>query len=370
MRRHLQVLLIVLLTGGLLAFFVRNADLVRVWEVTWQAQLDLVIIAIVLMAISYLIRVERWRRLLQTIGGASFTAVGRATVIGFAANALLPGRVGEVLRPYVLADREHLSASSAFGTIVVERLLDLLAILIMVSGCLIFFEVPTQDGGLLRLVRVGAITGGGGAVIGWMAIIRLVRRPKAAERFARLLAKVAPDGIARFLPAVIERFVRGLEVVRSPGQLVVATALSLTLWGCIATSIWVTSVAFGIEISFGGGVILMGLVAVGVSVPTPGGVGGYHAAYELGATVLYGAGADEAVGAALVTHMVAFGPVTLLGLVFMAQEGFRLTDLSAFRLGQNNLTGPGAKPSSTTGLGSSSVDVRRWLESGEQGGPQ
>ena len=89
-----------------------------------------------------------------------------------------------------------------------------------------------------------------------------------------------------------------------------------------------TSLAFGIEVSFGESVILMGMVAVGVAVPTPAGVGGYHAAYQLGATSLYGAGVDEAVAAALVMHVIAFLPVTLLGLVFMAQEGLRLGSLS------------------------------------------
>ena len=91
-----------------------------------------------------------------------------------------------------------------------------------------------------------------------------------------------------------------------------------------------TSLAFGIDLSFGGSVILTGMVAIGVSVPTPAGVGGYHAAYQLGATALYGAGIDEAVGAALVMHVIAFGPVTLLGLVFMAQEGLGLGSLGGF----------------------------------------
>ena len=71
----------------------------------------------------------------------------------------------------------------------------------------------------------------------------------------------------------------------------------------------------------------LALMVVGVALPTPGGVGGYHAAYQIGATVLYGAQDDRAVGAALVLHLFSFGPVTLLGLVFMARDGLRLTGL-------------------------------------------
>ena len=66
---------------------------------------------------------------------------------------------------------------------------------------------------------------------------------------------------------------------------------------------------------------------VGVAVPTPAGVGGYHAAYQLGATALYGAAVDQAVGAALVLHIFSFGPVTVLGLLFMAQDGLKVTGI-------------------------------------------
>ncbi len=364
MRRHLQVLLVVLLTGGLIAFFLRNANLAQVWEATRRARWELIALAIAMTAVSYTIRIERWRRLLGTIGGASFRTVGRATVMGFAANALMPGRVGEALRPYLVAKREGLSMSAAVGTIVLERLLDLVAIVIGVASFLVVFDTPTRDPELLGVVRVGAMTTAIAAVAGWAVIIALARQPEAVDRLARRVAYAAPGGLVRGITAVIQRFLQGLELVRRPGQLVVATVLSLALWAFIAASIWATSVAFGIDISFGGSVILTGLTALGVAVPTPAGVGGFHAAFELGATALYGAGPDEAVGAALVTHLIAFGPITLLGLLFMMQEGLRLSGLSALRRQQT--------PASTTPesgeLGASAVKVVQSLESEDQGG--
>ena len=331
MRRYLQIGLVVLLTGGLLAFFLRNANLARVWEATLLARLDLIAVALGLTVVSYGLRIERWRRLLNTIGGASFSTAGRATVIGFAANALVPGRVGEVLRPYLVSKHESLSMSSAVGTVVLERLLDLMAILVCVAGSLLLLETPTKDPELLGVVRAGALTTAGGALVGWVLIIVLARRPETVDRLAHRLAYVAPGGLVRVVTAVIQRFLQGLELVRRPGQLVVASVFSLVLWACIAATIWATSVAFGISVSLGESAILMGLTAIGVAVPTPAGVGGYHAAYELGATALCGAGPDEAVGAALVSHIIAFGPVTLLGLAFMVPEGLRLTRLSELR---------------------------------------
>jgi uncharacterized membrane protein YbhN (UPF0104 family) len=64
-----------------------------------------------------------------------------------------------------------------------------------------------------------------------------------------------------------------------------------------------------------------------VAMPTPGGVGGYHAMFQLGVTAFFGAPNDAAVGAALVAHALSFLPVVLLGIVFMAQDGLSLSSL-------------------------------------------
>ena len=68
----------------------------------------------------------------------------------------------------------------------------------------------------------------------------------------------------------------------------------------------------------------MALLVVGVAVPTPGAVGGFHEFYQIGATSFFGAPNDRAVGAAIVLHAISFVPVTVLGIVFMAQEGLSL----------------------------------------------
>ena len=324
------------LTFGLIAFFLRNAQLDRVWASMRGARVDLIAMALVLMAVSYIVRVERWRRLLRPVGHASFWSTGRATMIGFAANALLPGRVGEALRPYVLAKREQLSGAAAFATVVLERLLDLLAIVLTVAGFIIVVDSPTNDPQLLATLRTAAVTGGAGAVVVLAMMVWLARSPQRTEQAVRWCAYVAPGGAARAVTAVAQWFLQGLAVVGRPGPLIAAMVLSVALWLSVAGSMLVASLAFGIELSFGESVILMGMVAIGVAVPTPAGVGGYHAAYQLGATSLYGAGVDEAVGAALVLHVIAFVPVTLLGLLFMAQEGLRLGTLSALSVSRES----------------------------------
>ena len=344
MRIHLRTLIIIGLTVGLIAFFLRNAQLDLVWAAMRGARVDLMVAALAVVGLSYVIRVERWRRLLQPVGHASFSSAGRATMIGFAANALLPGRVGEVLRPYVLARREGLSGSAAFATVVLERLLDLLAIVLTVAGFIIVFDPQTNNPQLLGTLRAGAIAGGSGAVVILAGMVWLARSPARIERAVRWCANVAPGGAARTVTRVAQRFLDGLGAVERPGPLIIAMVLSVALWASVALSMLMTSLAFGIDVSFGESVVLMGMVAIGVAVPTPAGVGGYHAAYQLGATSLYGAGVDVAVGAALVMHVMAFGPVTVLGLLFMAQEGLRLGSLSELKMSNETATDGSVSP--------------------------
>ena len=120
MRGYRRTGIVIGLTVALMWFFLRSADLASVWLHIRRARLDLISAAFGAIVVSYLVRVGRWQRLLAPIAQVGFAPAVRATVIGFATTAVLPGRLGEVLRPYLLARRERLSARSvrltrAFG---------------------------------------------------------------------------------------------------------------------------------------------------------------------------------------------------------------------------------------------------------------
>jgi uncharacterized membrane protein YbhN (UPF0104 family) len=92
----------------------------------------------------------------------------------------------------------------------------------------------------------------------------------------------------------------------------------------IAAGIWTTSRAFHMTFDYMGSFLIMTLLVVGVAMPTPGQVGGFHAMYRIAVTTFLGVPEATAVGAAIVLHAVSFVPVTLLGLAFMAGEGLSL----------------------------------------------
>jgi hypothetical protein len=329
LRSAFRTLLVTALAIALLAVFFRNANLTRVWAEVRSARPDLLLVAVTLTVVMAFIRAERWQYLLAPLGPTRFRVAFRTTIIGFAASFILPARVGEVLRPYLLARSERLPATSAFATIIVERLLDLLTVIIL----LVVFFLLLRGGeaaaapALYRAVMFGAaVTAPAGLAI-LIAMFVMAGHPERVHGLVLGIERVLPNRIAHALASFMTAFARGLAVVRSPVRVLYAMGWSLVLWLAIAAQLWILVRAFDIRMPFSGSFLVTAILVVGVAIPTPGGVGGTHEAMRLGLTSFYGADNDAAVGAAIVQHGVNFVPYLLLGIWFLAQDGINMARL-------------------------------------------
>lgn len=326
MRSRLRAVLILLLTVGLLAFFLRNADMAGVWTETRRARPVLLVLAVCVTALTYVLRAFRWQYLLAPIGRTHFGPAFEATVIGFAASFLLPARAGEVLRPYLLARRENLPATAAFATIILERLLDLATVLLLFGVFVLTGSPETLSGDpeLYARVKAGGALVAGAAVAGLVVLFALAGHPERLGRWAQKVERVLPARLATAVAGFVQTFAEGLAVLRRPGHLAVSLVLSVPLWVSITAGIWLTSHAFHMTFGFVATFLVTTLLVVGVAMPTPGAIGGFHAMYQITVTKFFGVPVDRAVGAAIVLHAISFVPVTLLGIAFMAREGLSL----------------------------------------------
>ena len=314
-----HTLVILALTIGLLWLFFRNVDVKQAWQAITRAHLAFIAAAIVVVLATYVIRAQRWLLLLRPLGRARFRTAVRTTVIGFTATFLLPGRVGEVLRPYLLAKQEGMNPASTFATIVVERLLDMVTVPFLFALALPFAGVDVgQD------VRIAGVVLAGLAVGGLAVMFFLAGHPDRLGRWAGRLSRRLPARAAATVAHLAHTFAEGLQVMRSPTQFALAACWSVALWGVISLCIWLTSQAFDLTFSYLGSFLVVGFLTVGVSLPTPGGAGGFHSAYLLALTQFYHADPSTAAAAAIVLHAVSFVPVTILGLLFMWQDGLTL----------------------------------------------
>ena len=339
MRRHLRTIVVLLLTGGLLAFFLRSADLGAIWQEMQAGNPGLLLVALVATASLYVVRVWRWQLLLNPIGRVRFSNALRATIIGFGLSALLPARPGEVVRPYVLARREGISATAAFATILLERLLDLVAVLLLFGVCITLFDADlvVTDARVLRAVEAGGTVSAVAALATLGLTFTIAGRPELLDRMLEGVRRLLPGAAGRLVARLTGKFTAGLGVVRQPRGIAGAFALSLTHWIVVAISVWAVAAAYRLPLPPSGALVMLALLVLGVSVPTPGGVGGFHAAFQIGATALYGAPADRAAAAAIVLHAITFVPVAAVSLVLMAREGVSLTSM-------RRITSPDAAP--------------------------
>jgi uncharacterized protein (TIRG00374 family) len=337
MRRRVRPVLIFLLTLGLLAFSLRNANLQGVWAETRRADALPLALALVATLSAYAVRALRWQYLLAPLGKTHFTTAFRATVIGFAASFLLPARAGEVIRPYVLARRERLSGPAAFATIILERLLDLLVVLLLFAFFVLTVGpgVVVGDPSELARVKLGGVTALAAALAGVAFFFVMAGHPDRLGGLALRLEAVLPARLSHAVAGFVRTFTQGLAVMRQPRRLVVSLLLSFPLWLSIAAGIWLTSRAFHITFPFDASFLV-------VAVPTPGAIGGFHAAYEFAAQTFFAAPADRAVGAAFVLHAISFVPVTILGVIFMVGEGMTLASAREIAASANADDNPAA----------------------------
>lgn len=318
-------------SGPLLAAFFlwlcfRGVSLAALGEQLRHASLFWLGLSFFSVFVHLILRAWRWRTLLRPVKSPlDYSKLLSATSIGYMAS-LLPGRVGEVLRPALISRRAEIPFAPALATVGVERaVLDLLAVL--VSGA-IALVLPGSVSGLgaeadpqlleqLRAVGAVVLSLGALALVATMVIARM-RQPlrewieARVERLPRI-----PRAVGRWLASLLP----GLAAFSTLGgtfRLVLETA---AIWLVIGLGIQAGIIATGVVVPPAAFLIMLPILAVGIGIPTPGGTGTYHFAMKLGLAKLFGVPETAALGAAVVVHAVTWIPVLIMGGAFVALGG-------------------------------------------------
>lgn len=330
MRSHFRTIAVLAVAAALVGLFLHNVDLRGVVREIARARPQWLALSLASVCLNLIIRARRWQFLLEPLGSTSFADAFRATAVGFAASTVLPARAGEVIRPYFLARQQQgMSATGAFATIVLERLLDIITVLILLASYVFFFgrEMGAANPALFTAVKWAGATAGAGVFIVLCVLFVVAGDPARLGRAFARLEQVVPSTLAGLIAKIAEKFAIGLGAIRRPGRLLVALVWSFPLWLSIGLSIWAVAMAFRFAVPFTGSFLLIAMLVIGVAVPTPGAIGGFHEAFRIGATMFYGAPDDAAVGAAIVLHLFSVGPTLILGLFFAAQAGLNVSSM-------------------------------------------
>ena len=274
-------------------------------------------LSILVATLSIHVRALRWKALLAPLDpDVPFQPRVAGAAIGFAANNLIPARVGEFVRALVCAKLARLPVSAVFATLVVERVLDGLVTvgLLFTVMALPGFPAPEKAADALAAMRFVALVI---AVMGVVVIV-LALMPRRSLRMAGAAARLLPERLRRPLLTMFESFVGGLGVLRNPRLLAVSVGWAVFQWLFMPLSIYFGCLAFGItEPGYRGALFLQCIINLAVAVPSsPGFFGPLEAAavYGLG---LWGVDASRAASFAIGYHLGGFISVTLLGLWYV-----------------------------------------------------
>lgn len=320
MRSHFRTLVGITLSVLLLLWVLRDVSPAEVGRELAQANLWMLAAAVGITVVGFAIRAYRWGILLQPIqADLRFRPRYAAVTIGFAANNVLPARVGEFARALTLARLTPVTAAGSLATLVVERILDGLVLVALLFGAMAVPTFPAM--GLVAGVdpRAAAQVVGIGMVLATVALVLLVLAPARAVRVVEALGRrMLPERIAGAVVGALESFLGGLAVLRDSRLLVASVALALGQWVVTAFSYLLAMRAFGIaEVPLMGAVFLQSLISLAVAVPSsPGFFGPFEAAARVG-LALWGVDASKAVSFAVGYHIAGFIPVTLIGMYYV-----------------------------------------------------
>jgi glycosyltransferase 2 family protein len=318
---------ILIATLLLLWLFLRGVDIGEIQKSLLSARPAPLFWALVATMATYFIRAVRWQGLLLPLGRASLVNCFNATVIGFMVNFLAPARLGEIARPYLLARQEGFSASGAFATILLERILDLVTVVFFVAFWLLAGPERSGSEQVLSSLRLGGILGVLLGAILLASMFLFARYPARATAIAHWFFRALPRGLEARAVKFLESFRAGLGVVVHGSGFVRAVLASVVLWLGICLSFWLSARALDVHFGFGDTFLVIGFLTVGVAVPTPGAIGGYHYMCSLALTTLFGVAPSLAAAAALLAHAIAFLPVTFLGILLFVKAGLTVAEL-------------------------------------------
>lgn len=264
----------------------------------------------------YVVRSWRWGLLLLPLGRVPFARLFSVTVIGFMSGMVIP-RAGEVLRPYLVGRAHGIPASAAFASVVIERVLDMASVLGLFALYLFVLPTPAEQvrGPLLDSLRVAGLGAAAAVVLTLATLLAFHANAERALAPARRVLAVLPGRLASAAHALLRQFTAGLAVLRAPAaQLVAIAAQSLAMWLVIAAGIHLNNRAFGLTLPFHSAFLMLVPLVVGVSIPTPGMVGGFHAAYVIALTQGFGVDRELAAAAGIMNHALVNLPVLAMGL--------------------------------------------------------
>jgi uncharacterized protein (TIRG00374 family) len=324
--------LLFLLTFVFLYFFFRKVEWKEVLGYLMTVDPKIFIILILITPIHFVTRAIRWKYLLKhEKKKIKYSNLISGYAVGFTVSFIFPGRLGELVRPLYVAQKEKMSKGFAMGTVVVERTFDILIMCLLLGLFILskpfypsYFQARAESYPGLHLWGIIGLA----VALSVLAIALFLYffREKALSIIAFFL-KPLPLKISHRVLHVFEEFIQGLKFFHSVGNLLVYILLTFAVWLGIMFYYWIFFFAYEMSFPYFFLIPYLFLTMVGASIPTPGMAGGFHFFSREGMTHFLGIEYNQAVAMTIVIHAIQFVVTCLIGYAILWKEHMSLFQL-------------------------------------------
>ena len=294
--------------------------------------------AIVLIVLSYVFRAYRWQALLESSLKINVGGLYSPMMVGFMGN-FLPARAAEILRPYLLSKKYSITFAAAFASIVVERLFDMI-ILLLIFIWVFWFEADAFSSNIEFSgfsVQEMAIKFGQICVLAVILIIvfiyLLLNHKKKVMKIVGWFLGFMSEKWADKTKYLLDEFTVGCEVVKKIGTLAKISIYSVLVWITNIFSVYPLYFAFDLQHKTIPSLLILGvIVAILITIlPTPGFLGSYNAGIVIALHEIMGESEIKSVSLGMVGWALFSGAILAGGLYFIFHEHMSIKDLSSVK---------------------------------------
>lgn len=336
-RKIIKYVLSVVIAIVFLYLAFRGTDFDQIWQTTRNINIFWTLMILPCLFISHFFRAWRWQYLLIPVKDrVSLRNSWSALMIGYMANNVLP-RAGELVRPFSLGKLEKISKSSALGSVLFERILDILSFLLILIVLLFFLHQKLSTAfpefvflgfrfSIMRFVIVLSLI----EAVGTGMIGLLVFKRELGTRVFDLVFRFLPKKLSQRAHTILHSLLDGFLSMKDTKNYLMIIVLSVVTWVLYAFMMYFPLLAFNgmppDAQTLMAAIVLLAISNIGIVIPTPGSIGTYHFFVIQTLQRIYSVDAGQAMSYAVVTHAMGFISTTVVGLVYFLTDHLSLKE--------------------------------------------
>ncbi len=305
-------------------FAFRKVDISQMGSAFAKANYWYLLPVVVILLFSHLLRAWRWKLLLTPLGNISMLNVYSALMIGYMANTFVPAHLGEIFRAYVVGRKSEISSSAVFATVVVERVLDMISLVVLLALTLVIYPFPdwVKKSGYISFVFIAVF-------VAVLVLLKVFKEP--GLKLLKRILSIFPEKFSLTIYDLVKSFLDGIVPLKHWHHYFTIVVITVFMWACYAFIFNLSFYAFDFvnayDVPWKASLALLVVTTISIAVPSsPGYVGTYHYLCQQGLS-WFNVPESEALSFAFVAHGMNFIPVLILGFFFLSYEGLSFRNL-------------------------------------------